>query len=252
MEGRSMTMNNRQKARPAAKSAFTLIELLVVIAIIAILASLLLPALSRAMEAGKRTQCLNNLRQLQVSLKMYAGESADFYPPRTNAWRWPTLLHDSYRNTHVLVCPSDAKRGIPATELSSTNDADGSPRSYMINGWNDVFRDALNDADFNQYMAGTYPNASIREAQVRLPSDTIIFGEKENTATDYFMDMLEGVWGNETDRAEHNAHGRPRGGSNFAFVDGSARFLKYGASVFPLNLWAMSDANRLGYQLELP
>ena len=247
-----MKMNDDNDRRRAAKNAFTLIELLVVIAIIALLAGLLLPALSRAMESGKRTQCLNNLRQLQLSLKIYAGDSSDYYPPRTNAWRWPTLLHDNYRNYRVLVCPSDAKKGTPATETNSPTDGDKSPRSYMINGWNDYFRDSLSDADFNLYMAGTYSGASIRESQVRLPSETIVFGEKKNNAMDYFMDMLEGVWGNETDRAEHSAHGLPRGGSNFAFVDGSARFLKYGASVYPLNLWAISDADRLEYQLILP
>jgi prepilin-type N-terminal cleavage/methylation domain-containing protein/prepilin-type processing-associated H-X9-DG protein len=65
--------NANTKTRPAA---FTLIELLVVILIIAILASMLLPALARAMLAAKKTQCLGNFKQLQICWQLYADDYA--------------------------------------------------------------------------------------------------------------------------------------------------------------------------------
>src|ERR1700756_4772452 len=57
---------------------FTLIELLVVIAIIAILIALLLPAVQAAREAGRRAQCVNNLKQLALGLHNFESANGTF------------------------------------------------------------------------------------------------------------------------------------------------------------------------------
>jgi len=56
------------------RKAFTLIELLVVIAVIALLMSILMPALHRAREQGKRIACQSNLKQMSLAWIMYAQE----------------------------------------------------------------------------------------------------------------------------------------------------------------------------------
>ncbi len=62
------------------KQGFTLIELLVVIAIIALLMGILLPALSRAREAGKRASCGHNLKQIGIAMAAYVGDYDDLMP----------------------------------------------------------------------------------------------------------------------------------------------------------------------------
>ena len=62
------------------QKAFTLIELLVVISIISLLMAILLPALAKAREAGKRAVCVHNLGQLMIAWNSYSEENSDKIP----------------------------------------------------------------------------------------------------------------------------------------------------------------------------
>ena len=87
----------KQQASPCfrgwKRAAFTLIELLVVIAIIAILAALLLPALAKAKERGRRAACMSNLHQFGVAFAMYLNDNPKKLPESTETgggvYRWP-------------------------------------------------------------------------------------------------------------------------------------------------------------------
>lgn len=234
----------RHRSRARA-SGFTLIELLVVIAIIAILAGMLLPAVSRAKEAGKRISCVNNLRNLETSLRIYLDDNDGKFPPRgvrTN--RWPTALRETYRDLKILRCTSDGLN--PQTMGTDTNTfpADAAPRSYIINGWNDFFANSADSNAWQQYRNGN-PAYVMPESAIKNPSETIIFGEKATVSGHFWMDyeMYDDIQQLEQSRHASGIKNRA-GGSNYAFADGSARFFKFGKSLAPINLWAVVPSVR--------
>jgi prepilin-type N-terminal cleavage/methylation domain-containing protein/prepilin-type processing-associated H-X9-DG protein len=104
----------RLGSTPTAGPAFTLIELLVVIAIISILASMLLPSLNRAKEAGRTVACGSNARQLGMAAAAYTLDNKGVLPEFLN-WlhAWPAVdlttgeLYPYLKTRPVYLCPTD-------------------------------------------------------------------------------------------------------------------------------------------------
>ena len=243
--------------RKTERHAFTLIELLVVIAIIGILAGMLLPSLARAKETARRIKCLNNEHQIGLALVMYTDENNGCLPPRTHPNRWPTRLRPGYQDLRLLLCPSDGPN--PRTGESNTSlwPADAAPRSYIYNAWNDYYIPIYTNRDWRRIASAD--GRAMKENNITQPSQTIAFGEKDTASLHWYFDYETFEDVTQLDQCRHSSArtGASRsgdvvsgtvqnfgGGSNYAFVDGSVQFLKFGRSVWPVNLWAVTPAWR--------
>ena len=103
----------------AAGGGFTLLELLVVIAIIALLAAILLPALAKAKNQARSTQCLGNLRQLTLCCHLYAGDNDDLLPPNDSVVTPDGTPNGQTIASGVSWCPDHPQTDTNAVNLES-------------------------------------------------------------------------------------------------------------------------------------
>ena len=231
-----------------SRRAFTLIELLVVIAIIAILAAMLLPALAKAKERAKRTQCLNNIRQVGVGVFMYASDNSDKVFPALN------LGTAAAPNFHPL-----ALNATLADDLKSIGLTVKTNSSEQNNVWSCPTRSFLPRVDPNnpaqiaigyEYFGGIslWQNGGAGTVQSP-PSPVKLANAKPNLclAAESNARFIPEGWGYDghvtgiKDIVPHPRSGRvsPDGG-NTLFTDGSARWIRF-ENMFFMTTW---NANR--------
>jgi len=215
---------NREK-----KHGFTLIELLVVIAIISILAAILFPVFARARESARRTSCLSNLKQMGLATLMYVQDWDSHYFLR--GYGAPTGHYGS--NPRQMWCPYVSEEWFLRPYVKEIN----------------IFRCPSKNKVWTSYAYNRYPgNLPYTESMIQYPSQMVAFlDDSYSNTVGYNPDgtktfSYNGVtfsrsWSNwhvnfcrQLDTSpcpvEDRYYGRHLGGSNVAFMDGHAKWMK--------------------------
>jgi prepilin-type N-terminal cleavage/methylation domain-containing protein/prepilin-type processing-associated H-X9-DG protein len=207
---------------------FTLIELLIVIAIIAILAGMLLPALNKARNVARRTQCLSNQKQCGQSFMLYNGDFQNILPILTTDtfFSWAEILNGTYTknatpkgylpNLNVATCPA-----FP-------------PNKYVLRNFIYGMSDAAGD-----YLPGTFESKSgmsvILISKIKSASTFFFLAEPTNyyaaapagTPPDTvgFVNIFSLGVTIPITSSRYPAHFRHLDTANFVFVDGHASYM---------------------------
>jgi prepilin-type N-terminal cleavage/methylation domain-containing protein/prepilin-type processing-associated H-X9-DG protein len=243
------------EGRAGKRAGFTLIELLVVIAIIAILAAMLLPALARAKAKAKTTNCLSNMKQLQLCWHMYVDDNNDLLPLNggtptpgpggnglPNSWiqgggtdpAIPNIpngvLYPYNKSLGIYVCPANTRQILfpanPPTTFTATTGPQARTVSmnYPLGGFT-----SADPSGAGVLLNGVHPVR--RFSQIRSPnpgpSQMIVFVDENEFSLDD-ADFAVAVVGGPHDGTWWNLPGsRHSNGTTWSFADGHAEYWKW-------------------------
>ena len=234
------------------RRGFTLIELLVVIAIIALLMAILMPALQKVKEQGKKIVCSNNLKQIGISFNMYGSENDNKLPLNQGGnWLWDIAysttdyIMDTGGDRRTFYCPADPtkKPEMAIFWQYSQNPQIGTDSDWVVEP--QTGRDGLYRVTSYFWMMDTVQGRSVQPEGVpkkdwvktltcKQPASTdLITDATLSTGPDpeaaSFTEVRGGSWSRWQmfDRTNHMGRGGKPVGANVLFVDGHLEWRRF-------------------------